>query len=104
VTLSRKGAKSGTHDRMLRATGTKARTRVGRGHESRVELESKLEARTRQLAEAREHLAEVMKHQAATAKVLRIISNSPTELQPVLDAVGEYAARLCDQQCGDFPA
>jgi C4-dicarboxylate-specific signal transduction histidine kinase len=28
--------------------------------------------------------------------VLRIISNSPTEIQPVLDAVGENAGRLCD--------
>jgi hypothetical protein len=40
VTLSRKGAKSRTGGRKLRSTGTKARTRVGRIHNSRAELES----------------------------------------------------------------
>jgi predicted DCC family thiol-disulfide oxidoreductase YuxK len=37
-----------------------------------------------------------MKQQTATSEVLRIISNSPTEIQPVLDAVAENAGRLCD--------
>src|SRR5262245_51625084 len=53
------------------------------------ELEQKLEARTRELSEAREQ-------QAATSEILRVISSSPTELQRVLEAVGENAARLCD--------
>ena len=49
MTLSRKGAKSRTHGRKLRSTGTKARTRVGRVHEPRTELEKKLEAHAREL-------------------------------------------------------
>jgi ABC-type transporter Mla subunit MlaD len=63
---------------------------------SPAQLERELETRTRELAEAREHLTEALEQQTATSKVLHVISNSPTELQSVLDAVGEYAARLCD--------
>jgi GAF domain-containing protein len=96
VTLSRKGANSPTRGRKLRSTGTKAAARVGNGPNSLIELKKQLEARTRELAEAREHLAEALEQQAATSEILRVISSSPTELQRVLDAVGENAARLCD--------
>ena len=40
-------------------------------------------------------LNEALEQQSATADVLRIISNSPTEIEPVLDAIVRTAGELC---------
>jgi len=102
VTLSRNGAKSRTHGRELRLTGTMAKTRADQTRQPRADLERQLNACRREIAQARKHLVEAQEEQSATSEVLRMISTSPTEIQPVLDAVGEKAARLCGE-CGDLP-
>ncbi len=42
-----------------------------------------------------ERLADAVAQQAATSEILRVMSASPTDIQPVMAAVAEQAARLC---------
>jgi signal transduction histidine kinase len=57
--------------------------------ESYSNLEQKVEDRTRELTES-------LEQQTATSEILGVIASSHTDVQPVLDAVAERAARLCD--------
>jgi signal transduction histidine kinase len=70
-------------------------TAARRQRSSAADLQKQLDRRTRELAEAREQ-------QAATSEVLRVISNSPTDLQSALGAIAESAARLLDVADADI--
>src|SRR5262245_54725236 len=59
--------------------------------ESYADLKGELERLRRSLGEA-------LEQQTATSEILRVISSSPTDVRPVLEAVAESAGRLCDAQ------
>src|SRR5215831_14440059 len=54
-----------------------------------VRLFEEVQARTREVSEA-------LEHQTATSEVLNVITQSPTDAQPVFRAIVESAARLCE--------
>ena len=63
---------------------------------SDADLKEQLDQRTCELAEARRLLAEAFEQQTATSEILGVISGSPTDVQPTLDAIVKTAVSLCD--------
>jgi GAF domain len=91
-TMSRKPAIT-QHGSTTKPKRDNAPTAARQGSFSVADLQGKLDARTKQLNEA-------IERENATAEVLRVISSSPGELEPVFRSLLASAMRICDARFG----
>src|SRR5262249_47000197 len=64
--------------------------------------DSKIRDLEKRLAEALGREAQALARETATGDILRVISSSPTDVQPAFDAIAESAARLCESSDADI--
>ena len=101
--------KKGSKNKKTKPRRPVVKTSLVKQAQTNAELRQELEARDRELAESlkrenatakelqesKRDLTAALEQQTATSEILGVIASTPTDIQPVLDAVAESAARLC---------
>jgi signal transduction histidine kinase len=91
--------RSRASSKLANALSRKAKTLKAARHRGPTDtLQKRLNQQTHELEAAHRHLSEALEQQAATSEILKVIRNSPRNVQPVFDAVAESAARLCESR------
>ncbi len=104
--MSRKGRNGRNQSRVAATTAAKAKARAADRRQSVANPDKTLKAKTQELEQklaacARE-LAEARQQQAATSEVLRVIASSPGDLQSVFQAMLKNALRVCGAKLGNL--
>src|ERR1700730_15062975 len=74
-------------------------TQKGRGPRNPSAVDDKTQSDVAQLIRERD---EALEREKATAEVLRVISNSPGDLEPVFQSILANATRICDASYGNM--
>jgi signal transduction histidine kinase len=76
-------------------TGDELESLANQFNRSAAALEESYATLEQRVVDRTQELTESLEQQTATAEILRVISQSPTDVQPVLDVVASAARRFC---------
>jgi hypothetical protein len=98
----RKHSKEGREPSKARRRKTATRKRPNSAKAAGHQRSSSDAGQETTVARLTRELNEALEQQAAITDILRVISNSPGDVQPVLDSVAHHAARICEAQVVDI--